>query len=485
MIIALWPRRVQEALGYYFLSVNFLSQLYLAFFAIVFVANWLTKAPAVRRGVLLLASFMFYGWLHPWMPVVLAAYILANFWISTKFANSSRAHSFYWFGIALNLAGLCIFKYFDFLQSALLNLTQGFGLELQPSALGVLFPLGLSFYALQLCSYLTDVYRGVLPREASLVSFALYVSFFPKLIAGPIERGTQLLPQIAKPATWSWTRFNQGWQLAILGYLNKVFIADNLALLVDKVFTLQKPTLWLLATGALAFTIQIYADFLAYTQLARGFGKLLGFDLSENFNSPYISLTPSDFWQRWHMSFSNWLRDYIFSPLRRWTSKLGLPEGLKVLLPSLAAMLFSGFWHGVGWNFIVWGLYFGLLIAAYQLLSIDTKLATASWPVKLLAWGVNFFWVVAGWAIFRSSSLAWLLNALHNPIYGRASDSLIAGSVILTLTAFYGLPLLLRRWLNRLDVRFAWAEPVFSAAALILIVIFLDPVKQEFIYFNF
>ncbi len=464
--------------------MSFFSQTYLVFFLAIFIVYWLLRPGPIRKLLLLAGSFVFYSWLHPWMGAVLLAFILANHWLSARLSGG-RAKAFYLAGLVFNLGGLLLFKYFDFLQDIVLSLFAALDISITAVPLGVLFPLGLSFYSLQFISYLTDVHHGTLQREESLINFALYSALFPKLIAGPIERGSQLLPQITAPVKWSWERFNQGWMLVIQGYLSKVFIADNLALLVDKVFTLQKPTLWLLAAGALAFTIQIYADFSAYTHLARGFGKLLGFDLTENFNSPYTALSPADFWRRWHISFSNWLRDYIFSPVLRWITGWQASDVIKIFLPALAAMLFSGFWHGVGRTFIVWGLYYGVLIGLYQLLKIDARLREAPKLVRLLAWGVNLGWVVAGWVIFRAPSVTWLWNTLREPIFGRAQDSLITGSVILTLTAFYGLPLLIRRWLNELPVKHAWAEPVYYAVAFIFIVIFVDPIAQEFIYFNF
>ncbi len=464
--------------------MNYISETYLAFFAGVFLTYWLINSSFFKKVLLLVASFIFYSWGHPWMSLVLSGYIIFNFLIASQLEGKQRKF-YYWAGVLIDIGGLLFFKYFGFLRAGVLTIIEPSGILANSTGSNSLFPLGISFFTLQLVSYLTDVHRGQLKHRKNLLDFSMYVSFFPKLIAGPIERGKKLIPQIVSLNSWSWDRFNEGWGLIILGYLYKVVIADNVAAIADKVFVLQKPTLFLLGAGALAFTLQIYADFSSYTHLARGFSKLLGFDLTENFNSPYLALTPSGFWERWHISFSSWLRDYVFFPIRRLTINLSLPEGVKVFMPAMAAMLFSGFWHGVGWTFIIWGAYYGVLISIYQLLQIDSRLLTANRLIKFIAWAINFSLVVFGWIIFRSPSLTWFLNALHNPVYGRYQESLVAGSAILILTAFYTTPMILKRWASKLSLTFPILEPVYYALALTAITIFVGSSSQEFIYFNF
>ena len=193
-------------------------------------------------------------------------------------------------------------------------------------------------------------------------------------------------------------------------------IADNVGILVDKVFILEKPTILLLAAGSLGFTLQIYADFSAYTNLARGFGKLIGFDFTENFNSPYMSISPSDFWNRWRISFSNWLRDYVFIPIRRWALSQNLKRIYAIFVPAMASMLVSAAWHGVWWTFIAWGAYHGLLISLYQLLDLDRRLRGVGRLTRAAAWVVNFVLIVVGWTIFRSPGLAWLFKMGHSKL---------------------------------------------------------------------
>lgn len=468
--------------------MSFISLSFIAFFAILFPVYWLTPNIRIRQLLLLVASYVFYAWLHPWLAVFLFAFAAGNYALASQL-TPTRTKTPYWIGVAFNIGLLAFFKYFAFIGSSLVAALQAAGVAVAAASANWVLPLGVSFFTLQMVSYLTDVQRGTLTHEKDFLRFNLYVALFTKLIAGPIERGKDLLPQLASLPRWSWSRVNEGIRLVVMGYLFKVMIANSIGQVVDKVFILQKPSLFLLGCGALAFTLQIYADFAAYTNLARGFGKLLGIDHTENFNSPYLSISPGDFWQRWHISFSSWLRDYIFFPARRWLLRLRVPAWLQVALPSLLTMLVSGLWHGLGWTFIAWGLYFGVLLSAYQLFGIDAYLRTAKPATRLLAWALNFALIVIGWVIFRAPSLSWLANVFSNPEYGGSQEPLITGTVILVLTAFYSLPMLLNHWLKALPPRYATAGSFAHATALSLVFIFLqvhgDVAGQEFIYFNF
>lgn len=474
-------------MSYPSLLMSFISLTFIVLFAILFALYWLVPNQRLRQLLLLIASYIFYGWLHPWLAVFLFTFVALNFAIAGRIAVSNSKRT-YWFGVAFNIGLLALFKYFTYVEGFTIGALQAIGVSPGGSPFNLFLPLGISFFTLQTVSYLTDVHHGTLKHERDFAQFNLYVALFTKLIAGPIERGKNLLPQLDALPRWSWDKFYSGIQLVVLGYLFKVMVADGIGQVVDKVFILQKPSLFILACGALAFTLQIYADFAAYTNLARGFGKLLGIDHVENFNSPYLSISPADFWQRWHISFSSWLRDYIFFPVRRLVLARRIPTWLQIALPSLVTMLVSGIWHGVGWTFIVWGLYFGVLLAAYQLLGIDAYLRTAKPAAKLFAWAVNFALIVIGWAIFRAPSLPWLANVFVHPEYGGSLEPLITGSVILALTAFYCIPMLLNHWLKALPPRHSTAGSVAYAAALILLFVFLQTrgfAGQDFIYFNF
>lgn len=466
--------------------MNFVSTTFIAFFILVFTAFWLIKPPLLRKILLIIASYLFYSWVHPSLGIFLSAYTLINFFLINRIQIGGRERKAYYISaLLLNLASLLFFKYFGVIGEKVANLIYGFGLLDTEINFNLILPLGISFFSLQIIGYMTDVYRRTYSHKGNLLDFSLYVALFPQLVAGPIERAKSLGPQIAALRTWSWERFNSGWKLVLLGYLNKVVIADNVGILVDKVFILEKPTLLLLAAGSLAFTLQIYADFTAYTNLALGFGKLIGFDFTENFNSPYLSISPSDFWNRWHISFSSWLRDYIFFPVQRWARSLSMKKKYTVFVSAMAAMLVSGVWHGVGLTFIVWGAYFGLLLSLYQWRELDSRILRAGRSTKVIAWAVNFLLIVAGWAIFRSPSLGWLLNTFRTPQFGIFGDSLITGSLILVLTAFYAGPMVLKRLLKPVFTRYQWVEYVYYVSVVAAIVVFGLPSTHDFIYINF
>ena len=242
----------------------------------------------------------------------------------------------------------------------------------------------------------------------------------------------------------------------------------------------------LVLAGSLAFTLQILADFSAYTDLARGTALLLGFETSENFRQPYLSLTPTDFWNRWHITLSTWLRDYIFFPVRRalLRSRVRLPEPLMISIPPLVTMFASGLWHGAGWTFVVWGLYYGALIAVYQLLGIRGDWRPATGWGRGLAWLLMFTLIVLGWAVFRAPSLTWLGQAIFATAFVRSPQDAMVALIALSMTFFYALPLWIKWGLDRLP-RESWLQAAYFAAAALVTVIYLNSASPDFIYFQF
>jgi D-alanyl-lipoteichoic acid acyltransferase DltB (MBOAT superfamily) len=346
-----------------------------------------------------------------------------------------------------------------------------------------LLPLGISFYSFQAIAYNIDVYRGNLAPRGNFIDFALFLSFFPRLVAGPIERGANLLPQIEKEPSWQWQSFSAAWPLLICGYAKKVVIADNIAVYVNKVFALQCPSVFLLMAASLAFTLQIYADFSAYTDIARGSARLFGFELMENFKFPYSAISPSDFWRRWHISFSTWIRDYLYIPMggsRR-------NHWWKQFLVLLVVLGLSGLWHGAAWHFIVWGLYYGILIYLYRVTGFGSGWSPCTQLGKLAAWALMFFFIVFGWAIFRAPSLSWLVNAISGdapPMIGEAS--MVAGLVILIWTSVLAMPFTIFKYLS--DNQYAdkrTLRVVLAAGLIVLITFFAPELQQDFIYFQF
>ncbi|HSQ38790.1 MAG TPA: MBOAT family O-acyltransferase, partial [Anaerolineales bacterium] len=340
---------------------------FLLFFLVVFTLYWLVRRRQWQNMLLLAASYIFYGWVHPWYALLLGLATLADYGLALGIArHRTRTRLFLTFSLLLNLGLLGFFKYYNFFSEGLVAALTNLGLQADALLVRVLLPAGLSFYILKKLAYLLDVARGDLEPTRDLLGFSLFVAFFPQITAGPIDRAQKLLPQIQSERTWKPENFYSAWPLIVMGFFKKVVIADTIRVTVDRAFSLKEPTIALLLAASLGFTLQILADFSAYTDLARGVARLLGFETSENFRSPYLALTPTDFWNRWHITLSAWLRDYIFFPLRRGVLRARWPHWLTDIVPPLLTMFISGRWHGAGWTFVVWGLFYGVLIVIYQ-----------------------------------------------------------------------------------------------------------------------
>ena len=357
-----------------------------------------------RNGVLLVASYVFYGAWDVYFLSLIFLSTLLDFYCGLGIGRTRDRRirrRFLWASVGGNLLVLGFFKYFDFFSRSLGELLRALGIEASPVVLGIMVPVGISFYTFQTMSYTIDVHRGKLRPCRSFGDFALYVAFFPQLVAGPIERATNLLPQIADTGRRvSREAIMEGGWLVFWGFHKKVFVADNLARLVDPVYSdpgaMPAP---LIVLAAVAFTIQIYCDFSGYTDIARGVAKWLGFNLMLNFNLPYFAVDPSDFWRRWHISLSIWLRDYLYIPLGGSRGSQG-----RVLFNLMLTMALGGLWHGAHWTYIIWGLYHGVLLVAYRALAPGVH-AGITGARKLLAIAVMFFWTALGMALFRVESI--------------------------------------------------------------------------------
>lgn len=378
------------------------------FFTIVFCIYYFFR-PTWRWAVLLASSIFFYAQLNaPQLIVALVLVTLISYSIgrilSKLPADSDKRKMFLWLGILLNLAVLAFIRYLPMLVESLPALPfQWFSLPT------LIVSVGVSFYVFQAISYLIDIYFEKQPAEIHLGYFSLYISFFPKLLQGPIERASNLLPQLHKPAPLSDEIIRSALLLFAWGLFKKVVIADRLALLVGAVYDhLPKFTgisLWL---ATFLFALQIYCDFSGYTDMAIGVARLLGINLSINFNKPYLATSIADFWRRWHISFSTWIFDYIFKPLqmrlrnwKTWANPIAL----------LVTFFLSGIWHGASWGFIVWGLLHGSYMAAYALLEpyekkflLRFKLVNST-TVKIIKTGITFLLVCFAWIFFRAKTL--------------------------------------------------------------------------------
>lgn len=467
--------------------MTFTSLTFFLFFTIVCIVYWLLRTHRQQNLLLLLASYAFYFYFDLLYGLLLIASTSADFLLARAMArHSSRRKTCLWLSLGLNLGGLALLRYFDFFSESTAELLGALGIGADPLLLGLLAPLGISFYTLKKLSYIIDVYKGTQQPTGNFVDFALYVAFFPQIQAGPIDRARNLLAQIGRERRWGADWFNAAWPLLVSGLFKKLVIAAGIGAYVDRIFLLERPDLLLLAVGALGYTLQILADFSAYTDLARGFAFLLGFETPENFNQPYVAHSPTEFWNRWHITFSTWLRDYIFFPLRRRLLRAGGGwAALAAVLPPMAAMLASGLWHGAGWNFLLWGLMHGLWIVAYQLLGLGGAWQPKAWWRQAAARLAVMAFLVPSWAVFRAPTLDWLAGVLREaPRVGGRAEAVV-GLGALTAVFFYGALWNLKPLLEKFWGRAPLLEPLFYAAGLAAALVFSHPGLQDFIYFRF
>jgi D-alanyl-lipoteichoic acid acyltransferase DltB (MBOAT superfamily) len=468
--------------------LSFTSFDFLIFFLVVFALYWLARERRWQNTLLLAASYVFYGWVHPWYALMLGASTLADYFIARGMAaRPERKRGLLGLSLLVNLGVLAFFKYYNFFSPALVSSLNSLGLAADPLLVRILLPAGLSFYTLKKLGYILDVSNGTLKPTHTLLDFALYVSFFPQIVAGPIDRPRSLLPQLEAARVWKAEYFYQAWPLLVMGLFKKVVIADTVRGVIDPIFGLREPTLLMLLVGALGFTLQILADFSAYTDIARGLALLLGFQTPENFRQPYLALTPTEFWNRWHITLSTWLRDYVFFPLRRalMRSKRALPDWVIQSAPPLVTMLVSGIWHGAGWTFIAWGGMYGLLIVVYQLLGIRGEWRPSVWWQRILAWAVMFSFIVFGWLIFRAPSLGWVANILFSGSQVGAQGERAVAVFSLAAIFLYSLPLLLKSLLDRYVKETSLLHSLYYSIATIATVIYLNASAFDFIYTRF
>lgn len=389
-----------------------------------------------------------------------------------------------------NLAMLGFFKYFNFFAESMHDLLSFAGFNVQMSALNIILPVGISFYTFQSMSYTIDVYRGELPATRHFLDFALFVSFFPHLVAGPIMRAVDLIPQILRPRHTTAGQIFDGLHLMMWGFFKKVFIADNVAPIVNAIFSEQSPDGFRTLIGVYAFAWQIYCDFSGYTDIARGVAKLMGFELVLNFNLPYFSTSPKEFWTRWHISLSSWLRSYLYFPL-------GGNRGseAQTYRNLMLTMILGGLWHGAAWNFVFWGIYQGGMLVIHRLtepwldrwFNFRDPFTRGVWfAVRVI---VMFHFTCYGWLLFRATSFSQIVGmtaSLAHPL--RGFDPELAWKV-----ALFTAPLIIIQCiqyfsgkLHFLDFRWVPLEAkAVCYAAILYLIVFRAAQPQSFIYFQF
>lgn len=458
---------------------------YAIFLPVVFVLYWIVRHKTAQNFVLLSASYVFYGFIHPWFCLLIATSTVVDYASGLLLGMPDRSSSFRKGVLAtsllVNLGLLGVFKYFNFFAENAGALLETIGIRVEPLLLGVVLPVGISFYTFQTLSYTIDIYRGKMRPRRNFIDFAVFVSCFPQLVAGPIERASRFLPQIETPRRWRWEVITSAIPLLILGFFKKLVVADNLAGLVEQVYMLKEPSAFVLLGGTLAFAIQILADFSAYTDIARGSARLLGFELVKNFDAPYLAVSPSDFWRRWHISLSTWIRDYIYIPLggsqvdSRWRHAWVL----------MVTFGLCGLWHGAQWHFVVWGLYHALLLIVYHQLGMGGRWKPEGMLRIAASWSVMILLTLIGWTLFRATSLGWLAGAMSHGRLGLTGDDLFVGALILGYCLVYTVGWMLFSLVQKYWAHLYWHRVVCHWLMFSLILLLANRDPEAFIYFQF
>ena len=351
------------------------------------------------------------GWLVLIGTVILVAIANLLYPIFTANKEKQRRDLFLWISICTNLGLLGFFKYFNFFIDSAEAVIRALGIQSELLHLNIVLPIAISFYTFKTISYTVDIYRGKIQPAQRFSDFALFLAYFPALLAGPIDRASGLLPQLSNPRQLSFEQSAQGIFLILFGLFKKVAISDGVAVSVNAIYGTSGAVSWIdVVLATFLYTIQIYGDFSGYTDMARGISKLFGIELMLNFNLPYFSKDPSEFWRRWHISLSTWLRDYLYIPLG------GNRQGeLRTYLNLMTTMVLGGLWHGAAWNFVLWGFYQGALLCVYRAFSSKEKKQSGS-QNNLVNWqaivATLFFFVLTcyGWLLFRATSLAQIIT---------------------------------------------------------------------------
>ncbi len=426
------------------------TPVYFLFLIAVVMLYW--RLPWRQQNVaLLVASYFFYGWWDYRFLLLIFASTFVDYQCGRMLARCDRPRTRRWLlalSLAVNISFLGFFKYFNFFVDSFAVALHTVGVDVGVPILRVVLPPGISFYTFQEIAYIVDVYRRRLPASKSFIDYGLFVSLFPHLVAGPIQQPAHLLPQVQNPRRLDWDQILGGLGLIATGLFRKCVIADNCAILANAAFDgrLGEPSAAVVAIGTYAFAWQIYGDFSGYSDIARGSAQLLGFHFMVNFRQPYLATTLQDFWRRWHISLSTWLRDYLFLPISyRLSARLdgvrwfGLRDDIWIYVgATMATMLLGGLWHGANWTFVAWGGLFGLLLSLERIFwtvvggrGRNNPLRRTSYSLRSpRAWLmriVAFHMVCVTWILFRSPSLsaAWrfargMTTVTWRPLFGTA-----------------------------------------------------------------
>ena len=472
------------------------------FFIIIFILYWfLANKNYKYQNILLLVSSYFFYACWDWRFLFLLIFsTLLDYYTGIKMSesqNQNKKKFWFWLSISINLGFLGVFKYYNFFSTSFATVVSHFGFHVDPWTLKVILPVGISFYTFHGLSYVIDIYNNRIKAERNFIDYSVFVSFFPLLVAGPIERATHLLPQIQKKRVFDYTRAVDGLRQILWGLFKKVVIADNCAKFANIIFDdYSHSSGSTLILGALFFTFQIYGDFSGYSDIALGTARLLGIDLLKNFSFPYFSRDIAEFWRRWHISLSSWFRDYLYIPLGG--SKGG--TWMKVR-NTFIIFIVSGFWHGANWTFIIWGL----LNAIYIMPSIVFNTHRNNLDIvaqgkllpsvrEFLSILVTFSLTVFAWIFFRSDTVVhafdYVLRIFSTSVFSVPQFKTSELSIpILILVVFF----IIVEWIGR-EQHYAIAklfskQPRFYRLAfyyfILLLIFFYEGTEQQFIYFQF
>jgi len=469
--------------------VVFNSVIFAVFLAVVFTVYW-TAPPRWRNPILLVGSYFFYGWWDWRFLSLLAISTVVDYTIGRRMVRTEVKRSrtrLLILSSLVNLGILGVFKYFNFFIESLSSLTSSIGLgELNP-ALSVVLPVGISFYTFQTLSYTFDVYRRRIEPTSNILDFATYVAYFPQLVAGPIERAQRLLPQISDRARSmpSGTPLQGALLLILQGLFKKVVLADGVAVVANEVFSNPGEYSWIGATlGVVAFGIQIYGDFSGYTDIARGVSRLFGIELVVNFKQPYLSRNITEFWRRWHISLSDWLRDYLYIPLGG--NRGGLWSTLRNLM---LTMLLGGMWHGASWNFVMWGGLHGAFLVVHRL-TIGGRVNESGLRWRdIPAIVVTFAVVHVAWVFFRADTFTDAFTVLKRIVRFAGGTTSEADLVLIAILGGVTLGVDLFTRIQPNPIRILQRYPVLAGAgvtaAIAAIIVFSGGTPEPFIYFQF
>jgi alginate O-acetyltransferase complex protein AlgI len=482
--------------------MTFTTLTFLIFFVMVFAVYWSLRNRMAQNVLLVIVSYIFYGWWDWRFCWLMLAASLLDYFVGLgldRWTSQTKRKLLLAVGLSCNLGLLGYFKYFNFFAESFGKAAASIGWHVDALTVNVILPVGISFYTFQTMSYSIDIYRRKLKATTHIVEYLAYVSFFPQLVAGPIERATNLLPQFLRPRTFSHANAIEGCRQALWGFFKKMVVADNLAPIVDAAF--DNPSAYNgaeLVLATVCFAFQIYCDFSAYSDIASGSARLLGFDLMRNFAYPYFSQSPAEFWRRWHISLSTWFKDYVYFPLGG--SRVPKP---RMVLNVIITFLLSGLWHGASWNFVVWGALNGLGVLPEILRPNHTRRTPGEEPAAqvnaatLLKIAATFAFVCLGWVFFRAATLSDAATVFQRIgsfiVHPQAVGGLLRvdetdGRVFIALALLLALEWVKRRSVHPLVFELRWPTPLrwIAYTVLLWVIVYLGTFgSAQFIYFQF